>query len=161
MALYNTYMGGVDRNNQLRGYYHVRLKCRKFYRYIFWFLFEVPIANAHILHSRYTGAEKKRHKFKEFWLELARSLVADYHSKKRLGRCPAPTVLPLRHYPLQYVECPDSTPVRRRLHHRQQRRDTQWFCRECDIHLCHTGTIDTDCFIQYHKGIHCFPEHVQ
>ena len=102
MALYNTYMGGVDRNDQLRGYYHVRLKCRKFYRYIFWFLFEVSIANAHILHSRYTGAEKKRHKFKEFRLELARSLVADYHSKKRLGRCSAaPTVLPLRHYPLR------------------------------------------------------------
>ena len=165
MALYNTYMGGVDRNDQLRGYYHVRMKCRKFYRYIFWFLFEVSIANAHILHSRYSGAEK-RQKFKEFRLELARSLVGDYHSKKRLGRCSAaPTILPLRHYPLRYVECPDSTPIRRRCwycqHHRQQRRDTQWFCRECNIHLCHTGIIDTDCFMQYHKDIHSFPEHVQ
>jgi len=26
VALYNRYMGGVDRNDQLRGYYHVRLK---------------------------------------------------------------------------------------------------------------------------------------
>ena len=38
MDLYNRYMGGVDRNDQLRQYYHVRLKSRKFYRYIFWFL---------------------------------------------------------------------------------------------------------------------------
>ena len=29
VALYNKYMGGVDRNDQLRGYYHVRTKGRK------------------------------------------------------------------------------------------------------------------------------------
>ena len=28
-ALYNKKMGGVDHNDQLRGYYHVLLKCRK------------------------------------------------------------------------------------------------------------------------------------
>ena len=27
---YNCYMGGVDRNDQLQQYYHVRLKCRKY-----------------------------------------------------------------------------------------------------------------------------------
>ncbi len=34
---YTTYMGGVDHSDQLRGYYHVRLKCRKLYKYVFWF----------------------------------------------------------------------------------------------------------------------------
>ena len=29
MPLYQMYMGGVDRNDQLRQYYHVRLKCCK------------------------------------------------------------------------------------------------------------------------------------
>ena len=33
--LYNKYMGGVDHNDQLRGYYNIRLKGRKFYKYIF------------------------------------------------------------------------------------------------------------------------------
>ena len=33
VVLYNRYMGGLDNNDQLRGYYHVRLKCRKFYKY--------------------------------------------------------------------------------------------------------------------------------
>ena len=35
VVLYNKYMGGVDRNDQLRGCHHVRLKCRKYYKYIF------------------------------------------------------------------------------------------------------------------------------
>ena len=30
--LYNRFMGGVDMADQLRGYYHVRMKCRKFYK---------------------------------------------------------------------------------------------------------------------------------
>ena len=38
LSLLNKHMGGVDQNDQLRGYYHVRLKCRKYYKYIFWFL---------------------------------------------------------------------------------------------------------------------------
>ena len=32
---YNKWMGGVDRGDQLRQYYHLRLKSRKFYKYIF------------------------------------------------------------------------------------------------------------------------------
>ena len=39
MNLYNRYMGGVDKNDQLRQYYRLHLKSREFYRYIFWFLF--------------------------------------------------------------------------------------------------------------------------
>ena len=39
---YNKYMGGVDRGDQLRGYYNCRVKSRKFYKYIY-FLFDVSI----------------------------------------------------------------------------------------------------------------------
>ena len=34
---YNNFMGGVDRGDQVRGYYSCRTKCRKFYKYIFHF----------------------------------------------------------------------------------------------------------------------------
>ena len=46
---YNNFMGGVDRGDQVRGYYSCRTKCRKFYKYIFHFLLDVTITNAYIL----------------------------------------------------------------------------------------------------------------
>lgn len=54
---YNRYMRGVDRNDQLRQYYHVRLRGRKYYKYIFWFLLDVSITNAYILFSNYANHE--------------------------------------------------------------------------------------------------------
>ena len=39
---YSKCMGGVNKNDQLQGYYHVQLKSTK---YIFWFMFEVAITN--------------------------------------------------------------------------------------------------------------------
>ena len=46
---YNMYMGGVGRGDQLRKYYHVHVKSRKSYKYIFWYLFEVCVLNSFIL----------------------------------------------------------------------------------------------------------------
>ena len=51
VVLYNKYMGGVDHNDQLRGYYHVCLKCRKYYKYIFWSMFDLAVTNAYILYK--------------------------------------------------------------------------------------------------------------
>ena len=154
MALYNMYMGGVDRNDQFRQYYHVRLKCHKFYRYVFWFFFEVAVANAHILHTHYPG--RARQPYKEFRLELAKGLVGEYHSKKRHNRHSAPpTNLPFRHFPVKYetndtiVRCRCSNCWNKR--QPQRRRDTAWYCHECQIYLCHTGVVNSDCFLQHHK----------
>ena len=55
---YNQHMGGVDRGDQYRKYYHVRMKSRKSYKYIFWFLFETCILNSFILH-RYSPCISK------------------------------------------------------------------------------------------------------
>ena len=35
VVLYNQYMSGVDRGDQLRQYYRVRMRCYKNYKYIF------------------------------------------------------------------------------------------------------------------------------
>ena len=55
---YNKFMGGVDRGNQLRGYYSCRMKSRKFYKYFFYFLLDVAITNAFVLYKHYTACSK-------------------------------------------------------------------------------------------------------
>ena len=62
VALYNRYIGGVDLGDQLRGSYNVRLKNRKNYKYVFWFLFDVAITNAFILHSFDVSTGEMDHK---------------------------------------------------------------------------------------------------
>ena len=49
IVLYNQLMGGVDNNDQLRGYNNIRTKGRKFYKYIGWFLTDIAITNSYIL----------------------------------------------------------------------------------------------------------------
>ena len=41
--------------DQMRGYYHVRLKCKKYCKYIFWFLFDVAISNTYFLARAHCG----------------------------------------------------------------------------------------------------------
>ena len=68
---YNKYMGGVDKNNQMRGYYSVRTKSNKSYKYIFWFLFDLAITNAFILY-KFSPVAEKTMTLKEFRIELAK-----------------------------------------------------------------------------------------
>lgn len=68
VVTYNQNMGGVDRGDQLRGYYCCRTKSRKFYKYIFHFLFDVSITNAFILYKNYS----QNNKIKEYRLQLAK-----------------------------------------------------------------------------------------
>ena len=82
IADYNKYMGGVDRGDQYRQYYRVRTKSRKYYRYIFWFLFEVCVFNSFIL-SRYSPCNHPNKSYLSFRECLANELVGDYNSRKR------------------------------------------------------------------------------
>ena len=93
-------MGGVDHNNQIRQYYSVRLKRHKFYRYVFWFLFDVTITNTCILSHYIPTTSKTNLKYIEFRTELARQLIGGYNSRKRSGR---PSLVPVtRHMSPQH-----------------------------------------------------------
>ena len=82
---YNQFMGGVDRGDQVRGYYSCRTKCRKFYKYIFHFLLDVSITNAYILQKGYCSSAPFS-TFKPFRLQLASELIGDFCSRRRVGR---------------------------------------------------------------------------
>ena len=148
---YNKYMGGVDHSDQLRQYYCVRLKTRKFYRYIFWFLFELTVANSYIL-SHYVPSTGHRHRqYVDHRLELAKQLIGNYNSRKRRGRpSSVPSVsrqLPLEHFPMKAAKrskCQHCYKSNKKL------KWTTWRCETCQKYLCHTGIPDTDCFYKTH-----------
>ena len=103
IADYNRHIGGVDLGDQYRGYYAVRTKSRKFYRYIFWFLVEVCILNSYIYH-RYSASTKKIKTYLEYRIALAEQLIGDYNTRKRPGRTPSANVpaakrMTISHFP--------------------------------------------------------------
>ena len=61
IVLYNMFRGGVDLNDQLRGYYHLRLKGRKFYKYIVFFLIDLTITNYQYGRYWYIGMARVPH----------------------------------------------------------------------------------------------------
>ena len=156
---YNKWMGGVDRGDQMRKYYQLRLKSRKFCKYIFWFLFDVSIVNAYVLYTHYSTSTCSN--FKQFRLELAKSLISTYNSRKRAVPWyshhllpPPPTRVALRHFPIKHKttsqkgvsRCWYCSHVRKP----PRRKETAWYCTDCGLHLCHSGEADTDCFLRYH-----------
>ena len=146
---YNKYMGGVDQNDQMWGYYHVRLKGKKYYKYIFWFMFEVAIANSLILCKNHT--DLGINDSKTFRVTLAKARIGDYCSRKRSSQCPITRQT-------SKMFCPAHFPVRgsdrnHRCHYcqvyRKERHETKWYCRDCDHFFCHNGS-EEDCFYKYH-----------
>ena len=148
IALYNKYMGGVDRNDQLRGYYHVPIKCRKYYKYIFWFLLDLASTNAYILAKQYTTL--KISNMKTFRQTLAKELIGSYAGRKRPGR---PSLLPASSKRFCLDHFPTKGEKQQRCQYcswKKQRRCTVWQCTDCKAFLCHTGR-DDDCFFLFHK----------
>ena len=101
---YNTYMGGVDRSDQLRGYYSCRSKSRKFYKYIFYFLLDTAVTNAYIMYTHYTESPTFK-TVKDFRASLAKSLIGNYCSWRRPGRGGTTQhSIPLTHFPRRLME---------------------------------------------------------
>ena len=132
----------------MRGYYLCRVKSRKFYKYIFYFLFDVSITNAFILYKNFCSSPTFN-SIKKFRLQLAKELIVDYCSRSRVGRGGGVIrPLPLQHFPIKISKEPTDPERKRRRcarcsqkHHK--RTQTQWFCRECQVFLCHTGETQT------------------
>ena len=77
--MYNEHMGGVDHSDQLRAYYNTCRPSRKWYSYIFWFIFEVVLGNAFILDKENVNRPGRR-TVREFRLPLAEQLISGFSS---------------------------------------------------------------------------------
>ena len=165
---YNNHMGGVDRGDQLRQYYRVRLKCRKYYKYIYWFYFDVSITNAFILYYNHvlTPALQKQQNLKKFRLAMATKLIGSYNGRMRRGRPPLSLPRARPHPPSA-----DTPPAQRPRtafnfpsHGKSRRcvycgcfrtppcrRESVWYCEDCEgcPTLCLTG-CSNDCWRLWH-----------
>ena len=166
-------MSGVDKGDQLRQYYRVRMRCMKYYKYIFWFLFDVSITNSYIL-SLFTPTTMpiSQQSLMAYRLKLADQLVSSYTSRERLGRPPITPAHPLPslpppvncgHLPAETscttLHLPSHQKERSRCIYCSQyrnpplRHDVAWYCKECIgiPSLCMTGKDDgSDCFQIWH-----------
>ena len=160
---YNKWMGGVDRGDQMRQYYHLRLKSRKFYKYIFWFLVDVMITNAFVIYKH--SSSSPRLQYKKFRLELAKCLIGTYNSRKRAvhsAALPLPSPRRVRWETLAHFPQKKPTGSQKGVarcwycaHTRRpaKRRETSWFCHECQSYLWHSGVVETDCFMAHHSAM--------
>ena len=73
-------MGGVDCSHQLRSYYNTCRPSRKWYRYIFWFIFEVVLGNAFIIDNENVNRPGRR-TVREFRLHLAKQPMCAFSSR--------------------------------------------------------------------------------
>ena len=70
--VYTAHMGSVDRVDQLHSFYCSRWQSKKWYKYIFWFLFNVSVCNAFALESEHVGLKRESVYFK---LDFAQQLI--------------------------------------------------------------------------------------
>ena len=151
LRLYNQFMSGVNENDHLQGYYAMRTKSTKCYKYISWFLIDVSIINRFILYMRVPTVGKKL-SLKEFRGELAKQLIGSFNSRKYCGKPSAHQhgsssrehKMHLPHYPIRASQG--------RCHHcsSTEGRTSTWYCNECQLHFCHTGNPSSDYFLKHH-----------
>ena len=131
---YNARMGGVDHNDQLRGYYNIEIKSRKYYKYLFYAALDVAITNTYIMSRFFPNLKEKN--LKEFRVRLANELIGNYNSRKRRGR-PSQSQ-PIRGFSSQHF--PSKAEKRRNrchfcLKYKGIRRETVWECKDCQMYI--------------------------
>ena len=144
---YNEHMNGVDRHDQVRTEYSTYRKSNKWWHYIFWFLFDVSIANGYILmresKNHQLTSQKGNSKHRD-QLSFRKSLANQLIGQARFGRKRSltPNIDPngVSHWPIKGVR------GRCRWCYMQGRgrREPAVRCDACNIPLC------VPCFKPYH-----------
>ena len=143
---YNSNMNGVDHADQLRTEYPTFRTSRKWWQYVFWFVFDTAVTNAFILmkesdnHQRRTKTGKpKPLSLLEFRMNLAKLLIGDYSENKRASLA----TVTAGHFPKlgdKHRRCRQCSKTKRR-------KETKNTCAQCNVHLC------VDCFQPYHADL--------
>ena len=154
---YNTYMGGVDKGDQLMSYYGFIHRTVKWWRRAFFHLFENAIVNAYILY-RLSTQPGRMLDHKQFRIELAKQLLgdADGHTNppsRRLNALPPVARLTERPFIEKVPPCTSgrtSQPVCVVCSNKRGRgkKTTTYQCKQCKLPMC-----VIPCFELYHTKV--------
>lgn len=150
--LYNKFMFGVDLADQKRMQYSTCRKAKKWYKYLFWFCFDLAVVNALICmqespnHKKVTKTNRETKLAQlDFRKALAQQLIGQFRGVRKRK---APSVIGNcgdAHWPTQFPK-----PGRCKQCAKQgKRHEVSIGCKQCDIRLC----IKNDCFFKYHEEL--------
>lgn len=158
---YNTFMGGVDMADQYMCYYTLGRKTRKWWRHVFWRLFDQAILNALIIYrSNHRNSLQRILSHKDFRLQLAHKLCAGALLTSRVTRrSPSQNLSRLlgKHFlyrtdvKARCVVCGNKRVSSRSNRKRDKKVKTR--CKKCDVNLC-VG----HCFELYHTRVNYLRE---
>ena len=162
---YQQYMRGVDRGDQLVGFYNVGRRSRKWWKRCFSYLLECSLLNAYVLHSLayphlHQATGRQKFDFLKFRLEVATQLINSFSSRQRSPNQTSNNDrlnIHLGHWPIlvedkrDCIVCKD-TSNRWNLPRKEGRHQTRNKCSYCNVYLCIDK--DRDCFTKYHTLMH-------
>ena len=162
---YQQYMRGVDRGDQLVGFYNVGRRSRKWWKRCFSYLLECSLLNAYVLHGLayphlHQAKGRKKFDFLQFRLEVATSLINSFCSRQRAanqdGDCLTRRNVALGHWPTKVENKRDcivcmKKHTRLNLPRAEVRHQTRNKCSHCDVYLCIEK--DRNCFAKYHTKL--------
>ena len=163
---YQAFMRGVDRGDQMIGFYNVGRRSKKWWKRVFSHILECCILNAYILDSHVRPLEhalrgRRKRDYLSFRIELAEQLIGTFRSRQRSGRrssgehAQAERLNPvLGHWPISTTNKLDCTVCTKRRHklglaRAGNRHESRIKCSHCNVHLC--VDQERDCFHKYHS----------
>jgi hypothetical protein len=158
---YNKYKTGVDRSDQMLSYYSFGRKSIKWWRKLFFHLFDLVMVNAHILHKK---SSKEKMSLEMFYAKVAEGVIASARmdiqvqgqTSNPAGRLDQPTDHFLFRIPATQGRVKGKTQRSCRVCAEKSKRNTgktvkkctTTYCIKCDVGLC-MG----QCFQAYHSKL--------
>jgi hypothetical protein len=154
---YNKYKIGVDRSDQMQSYYSFEKKAIKWWKKLFFRLFDLVVVNAHILHNK---TSKKKMLLVIFYEKVAEGLLASAGTEKQVqGQTGSPAGslvgrdhflyrIPATHAKVEGTpqhSCHVCAEESKRQTRKTIKKCTTMYCQKCDVRLC-IG----QCFETYH-----------
>jgi maltodextrin utilization protein YvdJ len=157
---YNKYKTGVDRSDQMLSYYSFERKTIKWWKKLFFRLFDLVVVNAHVLHH---NTSKKKMSLEIFYEKVAEGLLANAGTEMQVqGQTSSPVGrlvgrdhflyrIPATHAKVEGTSqrsCRVCAERSERQTGKTKKKRTTMYCRKCDVGLC-IG----QCFEVYHTKL--------